>query len=243
MAADHSGEFRMQGAEGSELRIDTFVVIDMRTLSRECFMRAIETEGGGHTAIGFSSVADWRRGAGEADEVDVILYNIGSAHPSTQAVGGELRDLVAEAAPTPVIVIAESEELDVMFGAIECGARGYIPASIGIDMLFHATNLTSAGGIFLPTSAVRSLQTYIKTKGASVPHAVGPDLLTSRQAAVAEAIRQGKANKTIAYDLNMCENTVKVHVRNIMKKLKATNRTEAAFKLSAMVGNAVGSQH
>jgi DNA-binding NarL/FixJ family response regulator len=131
----------------------------------------------------------------------------------------------------------------VMFGAIECGARGYIPASIGIDMLFHATNLTSAGGIFLPTSAVRSLQTYIKGKGAPVSPAVTPDLLTTRQAAVAEAIRQGKANKTIAYDLNMCENTVKVHVRNIMKKLKATNRTEAAFKMSALVGGAAPPQH
>ena len=47
-------------------------------------------------------------------------------------------------------------------------------------------------------------------------------------------MRQGKANKIIAYDLNMCENTVKVHVRNIMKKLKAANRTEAAFKLNKM---------
>jgi DNA-binding NarL/FixJ family response regulator len=233
----------MQGAEGGELRIDTFAVIDMRTLSRECFMRAIETEGGGHTAIGFSSVDDWRQGVEAAEEIDVILYNLGSAHPSSQAVGGELRELVAEASPTPVIVIAESEELDVMFGAIECGARGYIPASIGIDMLFHATNLTSAGGIFLPTSAVRSLQTYIKGKGAPVSPAVTPDLLTTRQAAVAEAIRQGKANKTIAYDLNMCENTVKVHVRNIMKKLKATNRTEAAFKMSALVGGAAPPQH
>lgn len=36
-------------------------------------------------------------------------------------------------------------------------------------------------------------------------------------------------NKLIAYELNMCESTVKVHVRTIMKKLKARNRTEVAF--------------
>ena len=39
-------------------------------------------------------------------------------------------------------------------------------------------------------------------------------------------------NKIIAYELNMCESTVKVHIRNIMQKLKATNRTEAAYKVS-----------
>ena len=44
------------------------------------------------------------------------------------------------------------------------------------------------------------------------------------------ALREGKANKIIAYDLNMCEGTVKVHVRNIMKKLKARNRTEVIYK-------------
>ena len=55
-----------------------------------------------------------------------------------------------------------------------------------------------------------------------------------RQFAVADALRRGKANKIIAYELNMSESTVKVHIRNIMKKHKATNRTEAAFKLNAM---------
>jgi DNA-binding NarL/FixJ family response regulator len=42
-------------------------------------------------------------------------------------------------------------------------------------------------------------------------------------------LRKGTPNKIIAYELNMCESTVKVHVRNIMKKLKAKNRTEVAY--------------
>ena len=58
--------------------------------------------------------------------------------------------------------------------------------------------------------------------------------LTQRQAAVAEALRHGKSNKIIAYELNMCENTVKVHIRSILKKLHATNRTEAAFRLNSV---------
>jgi DNA-binding NarL/FixJ family response regulator len=44
------------------------------------------------------------------------------------------------------------------------------------------------------------------------------------------AIQEGKSNKVIAYDLNMCLSTVKVHVRNVMGKLNAKNRTDVAMK-------------
>ena len=56
-----------------------------------------------------------------------------------------------------------------------------------------------------------------------------PGVFTSRQIAVIEALRRGKANKIIAHELKMRESTVKVHVRNIMKKLNAKNRTEVAY--------------
>ncbi len=59
-------------------------------------------------------------------------------------------------------------------------------------------------------------------------------MFTARQAAVIEALRRGKANKIIAYELSMCESTVKVHIRNIMKKLNATNRTEVAYKMDTL---------
>jgi DNA-binding NarL/FixJ family response regulator len=52
--------------------------------------------------------------------------------------------------------------------------------------------------------------------------------------AVVEALRRGRANKIIAHELNLRESTVKVHIRNIMKKLNATNRTEVAYKIRDM---------
>ena len=55
-------------------------------------------------------------------------------------------------------------------------------------------------------------------------------MVTPRELAVIRAIRNGKSNKVIAYELGMCESTVKVHVRRIMKKLNAKNRTDAVMK-------------
>jgi DNA-binding NarL/FixJ family response regulator len=62
-------------------------------------------------------------------------------------------------------------------------------------------------------------------------------VFTARQSAVVEAVRHGKANKVIAYELNMRESTVKVHIRNIMRKLKARNRTEVAFLTNNLFSN------
>jgi DNA-binding NarL/FixJ family response regulator len=46
---------------------------------------------------------------------------------------------------------------------------------------------------------------------------------------VLELLKEGKQNKIIAYKLGMCESTVKVHIRQIMRKLKATNRTQVVL--------------
>ncbi|MBV8797547.1 MAG: response regulator transcription factor, partial [Hyphomicrobiales bacterium] len=59
--------------------------------------------------------------------------------------------------------------------------------------------------------------------------------VTAREAAVIRAIQQGKPNKVIAYELNMCESTVKVHVRNLMKKMKAKNRTDLAMRAQTSI--------
>ena len=54
-------------------------------------------------------------------------------------------------------------------------------------------------------------------------------IFTGREVAIVDALRKGKSNKTIAFDLSISESTVKVHLRNIMNKLHATNRTQVAM--------------
>ena len=51
------------------------------------------------------------------------------------------------------------------------------------------------------------------------------------------AVCLGKPNKIIAFELNMRVSTVKVHLRNIMKRLNATNRTEVAYITNQLAGN------
>jgi DNA-binding NarL/FixJ family response regulator len=213
-------------------RTNAIALIDGRTLERECFVRTMELANPRVAVVGHSSFAAWKSVTGPGDPTSVVIYSIGARAVSSEPVAAELRQLVEAASPTPVVVLGESEDLRDMIAAVDCGARGYIPASVGVYAMVQATRLTAAGGVFLPAATVLALRTSIVPKS-DEPKGID-ERFTSRQAAVAEALRRGKANKIIAYELNMCESTVKVHIRNIMKRLKATNRTEAAFKLNSM---------
>jgi DNA-binding NarL/FixJ family response regulator len=133
----------------------------------------------------------------------------------------------------PLIVGAESDELAQILKALECGAKGYIPTSVRINVAAEAIALARAGGVFVPASSILAAKEVI----ASVSNSAHPtdSLFTPREVVVAEALRRGKANKIIAYEMDLCESTVKVHIRNIMKKLNATNRTEVAYKIRESV--------
>jgi DNA-binding NarL/FixJ family response regulator len=84
--------------------------------------------------------------------------------------------------------------------------------------------------VFVPASSL--LGTRKLAQSTVFAERTDGEQLTSRQAAVVEALRTGKPNKIIAFELNMRESTVKVHVRNIMKRLKGRNRTEVAFLMN-----------
>jgi DNA-binding NarL/FixJ family response regulator len=95
-------------------------------------------------------------------------------------------------------------------------------------VLVGAIQLVEAGGTFIPASALTAA-VQGKVTVEPLPEAEATTYLTPRQAEVLALLRQGKPNKVIAYELSMCEGTVKVHVRNIMRRFKATNRTQLAF--------------
>jgi DNA-binding NarL/FixJ family response regulator len=130
-------------------------------------------------------------------------------------------------------VVANTDEPAEILSALEIGVRGYVPTSVTARVVAEAIELARAGGTFVPVSGFLALREAICGSAEKNARQM-PSFLTTRQEAVAEALRKGKANKIIAYELNMCESTVKVHVRNIMKKLQATNRTQVAFKLTEM---------
>ncbi len=97
-----------------------------------------------------------------------------------------------------------------------------------------------AGGTFVPASSLIAAQRRVESSEGKERRS-SEGMFTARQAAVVEALRRGKSNKQIAYELAMCESTVKVHVRNIMKRLNARNRTQVALLANDLIANGTSS--
>ncbi|CAH0342901.1 response regulator transcription factor [Rhizobium sp. CECT 9324] len=212
-----------------DARCDEYVLIlDSRVLDRECLSRSLATYDPGMRIVTAGSVDDWRKRQMAIDPAAVLLV-VAGGKPNEPSVGDKIEHAASAFKLSPVIVIAESDDLGDIVKAIDCGARGYIPTSVNISIAAEAISLARAGGVFIPASSLLANREALNSmvKGSSYLD----EGFTPREIEVAEALRRGKANKIIAFEMNLCESTVKVHIRNIMKKLNVTNRTQVAFKL------------
>ena len=139
------------------------------------------------------------------------------------------------------VVLSDRDDVDEVNRALTHGARGFIPTSVDHKVAVAALRLIIAGGTFVPAAALRSTaaKPNHQPEGQRQRGLDGRDL-TPRELSVIDLLREGKPNKLIAAELDMQENTVKVHVRNILKKLNAANRTHAAFVANRLLGRDTG---
>lgn len=206
-------------------------IIDSRVLIRECLGRSLETFLGSGAIATFASLAEFVADEETCQSASVILLCLDgrrSVGEQLKQAGEERSEIAENVKLPPVVYLCECEDISDIVYALESGAKGYIPTSVTLEVATEALKLVNAGGQFIPASSLMLAHDALKS---SKGRAKSPltEIFTERQAAVVEAVRQGKANKTIAYELKMHESTVKVHVRNIMKKLNARNRTQVAF--------------
>ena len=100
--------------------------------------------------------------------------------------------------------------------ALEAGARGYMLKSMPPRELLAGVREVNAGRKFIPPEIVSSLAQHL-----------GEHALTAREVEVLQALVDGGGNRDIAKSLFISEETVKVHIKHIMEKLGAADRTEA----------------
>ena len=128
-----------------------------------------------------------------------------------------------------IIVVSDFEVPSEIARALEAGAKGYISMNAGLDVAIAAIRLVSVGGIYIPTTSVLSSRALAAAASETKTHEHREGLFTHRQLDVIACLRRGESNKLIAYNLGMGECTVKVHIRNVTRKIKARSRTEIAF--------------
>lgn len=220
-------------------RRNALLVVDRRELMRGCLLTWLSSLRDEFEVIGIDDVSSCVESS--VSRVDLVILSIGA--PGQWEVWLQEQMIAARAqwAEVPIVMITEP---DKAHGEEELvrrhGLRGFIPTSTNIAVAAAALHLILAGGTYLPAAAPSDVPIRIAPAPAQAPISQ-PEIaldsggyFTPREGAVLDLLQQGMANKIIAFRLSMSQSTVKVHVHNIMKKLNARNRTEAAVIARSM---------
>ena len=205
---------------------DLVVYIDGRPLIRDSLAAGL--------AAGMPEFDVWA--CGDSDEISdleaerrrvaLVLVNTGMqlcSHPDNAA---RLVQLARVLPDQRIAIISDLDNQEAVLAALTLGVRGFIPSTLKASVAVEAIRMVCAGGIYVPA---HNLVDSMGVNGAMPVSAGAASMATAftpRQTEILACLRRGLANKLIAYELQMCESTVKVHLRHIMRKLRATNRTQ-----------------
>jgi DNA-binding NarL/FixJ family response regulator len=208
--------------------IDAFPLRRASTLQ---LLRAHFREG----AQQFASATEFLTNASTgADTPSVVVVCVGRRSVADAPLLERLQ-LIRRALPTlPMIVLSDREEVEEVVAAFREGVQGYIPTSLAPRLVAHAIRIVLAGGTFYPADALIRARLLIRPEIKRAPDlaqvtAEHREQWPPRQLAVLCLLTQSKPNKQIAQMLMIEEGTVKVHIRQIMRKLGVANRTQAAL--------------
>jgi DNA-binding NarL/FixJ family response regulator len=206
-------------------------LIDEKSFTRECITRSLQALDDRFDIASFATCDDCLQDMGGRD---LILYNARQAAADWDNKNEQFLSFKKLLNMMPVIILSDLDCPDSLIEIFESGARGFIPtAHTTLEQLIEIIGLVKAGGIFVPLSSL-SLR---RTKAQSITGTTAAGYqLTPSELAILDRLKLGKPNKIIAHELGVSESTVKVRIGRIMKKLKATNRTQIlsrAYALSA----------
>lgn len=157
---------------------------------------------------------------------DVVLMDL------SMPLGGGIeatRQILEERPDQAICMLTVSEQASDLFKTIRAGARGYLVKTVQLEELCSGLHVLADGGsVVSPHLAAQLLEEFAKLAQGIREGPSEAEKLTGREREVLEQIARGASNKEIAQRLVIAENTVKVHLRNILDKLHLRNRQQAA---------------
>lgn len=125
-----------------------------------------------------------------------------------------------------ILILTVSDAADDLVAAIRAGADGYLLKDMEPEELLERIVEAQRGKIVISESLNGLLAKSLRDEAQAAERTIAP--LTDRERDILGCLANGLSNKLIARDLNIAEGTVKVHIKNLLKKLKFRSRLEAA---------------
>ena len=150
--------------------------------------------------------------------VDILLFDLDLLD---ETAGNALARVRAVAPDTRVLALADTWSDQRIVPALRAGAHGFIIRRSSAGEISDAMRAAQSGSLVLNPAAAELLKQQLQTPNEPLEH------LSARELEVLRALARGLPNKLIAQELVISEHTVKFHIRSILDKLNAANRTEA----------------
>lgn len=207
--------------------VTTFLIVEDHPLFREALENAVRSSTPDAEILAAASIDD-ALGVLSSTEVDLTLLDL--SMPGTTGLSGLVR--IRKAFPrTPVVVVSGHQDPQIVSSVLSLGVSGYVPKSTSKEELARSIEEVLRGSIYLP-SAYRAVAGPRGARGPAQELLRRLHDLTPQQLRVLDMVRRGLQNKQIAYELQICETTVKVHVSEILRKLNVVSRTKAITEMS-----------
>jgi len=157
---------------------------------------------------------------------DVILMDIGM--PNCNGLDATRR-IKREMPHVKIVILTVSDDDQNLFEAIKSGAQGYLLKDLEPYQLYDLLESIERGEAPLSGAiAAKILKEFTQPNQDNAQDPEVIDELTAREISILQLVSEGKTNKEISSTLFISENTVKIHLRNILEKLHLKNRIQAA---------------
>ena len=157
-------------------------------------------------------------------KADLVLVEL--IGPNDEARASDLRQLAASGAR--VAVFSDRDNPAFIREVMDLGVRGFLPKSLGVNLVLNALGLIEMGGRYVPDSLLSPRPAGFAEAPEAFLHG-GAGKLTPRQSEVLAELGKGRSNQEIAGVIGISVATVKLHVNAILQALGVRNRTEAAI--------------
>lgn len=155
-------------------------------------------------------------------QADLILLDVNMPEASGVDMISKFREIDPD---VKILMLTISQEGDDLFGAIRNGANGYILKNTEPEGLRNYILNVVDGNSVLSPEITKSVLNVVKRAPLE-----RSDILSDRELEVLECLAKGLKTSAVSETLFISENTVKTHIRHIMKKLEVNNRAEAVSK-------------
>lgn len=192
-------------------------IVDDHTLFLDTLSAYIQSKGAHEVSV-FNNIEDSFSRLSAGDIPDILLLDLNMPGMNNLSGLRRARELMGQ---KPVAIMSGAFERHDIDEAMNAGAAGFLPKTMGANSLVNAISFMSAGERYLPVG----LYAAEEAKDA------GPfdDSLSQREKDVLRLLCKAYPNKKIGSSLGIHEPTVKIHVQSICRKLGAKNRTDAAM--------------